>query len=371
MARAKSNKPRQPISVVKPKQAKKATRAQPQATTKTTTKKQVAAVQKTPTGKKPATAIKTAPPAYNYALIVNPISAAGKTKDRVATIEAEMQQANLSYKIFYTERPGHATEIARSQVNAGIPYIVAVGGDGTVSEVAAGFFDTKCQPLKNAPYCALGIITTGSGSDLARSLKIPYDFKDNVKILKTAFTRSIDMGMVKYSDAQGRMFARPFINIADVGIGGEVVEILEKQGKRGGWLAYQLATFKGLLRYKNKRMKITLDDSHVIEGITNGVIVANGKYFGSGMMIAPGADLSDGYFDVVIIGDISRLKTIMQARAIRKGTHVKLKEISVFHARKVTVESQERALLDVDGELPGQCPAEFYLLPDAIRVISP
>lgn len=304
-----------------------------------------------------------------YAFIVNPASKANRSLKLWAMLEEKIKSQNMPYQVFFTEKPKHATIIARQLVEKKMPYIVAVGGDGTVSEVAAGFFDEKGQILKNAHHSALGIINIGSGCDFAKTVKIPKDFDQALAILKAGKTQYIDMGLVKYLDFQGKKALRPFINIADVGIGGEVVKTLERQGKWGGPLAYLLATLRTILRYQNKKMKITVDDSHSIEGIYQGVVVANGKYFGSGMMIAPQAEVNDGYFEIVLLGNLSKLKTILQGYSVRVGKHIRQKEISVLHGRKVRVECPEDCLLDLDGELLGKTPVEFQILPNSIQLI--
>ncbi|MCS6985646.1 MAG: diacylglycerol kinase family lipid kinase [Leptospiraceae bacterium] len=310
-------------------------------------------------------------PAYHYAFIVNPASAAGRTGQRWPAIEKEIQNHNLLSRVFFTKMKGEASDISRRQVQKGIPYIVAVGGDGTISEVAAGFFDSKGRPLKNSHQCALGIINTGSGCDFAKSLRLPLDFHENIKILKKGFSQKVDMGIVSFINFEGKKTLRPFINIADAGVGGEVVQLLENQGKRWGTLAYLVATLRTLLNYHNKTMEITLDEAHTLSGRFLGAIIANGRYFGSGMKIAPEADPADGYFDVVLLGDISRLRALVYGPTLRWGKHTRLKDVRVFHAKKVQVNCQEECLLDVDGELPGYCPAEFEIVPEAIRIVIP
>ncbi|MCX7632051.1 MAG: diacylglycerol kinase family lipid kinase [Turneriella sp.] len=305
--------------------------------------------------------------------IVNPQAGGGKSGREVRELEAQVAASFPNAKVVFTERRLHATELARAAVQTGAELVVAVGGDGTISEVAGGFFDEKgkpLKPLKQAP--ALGIVPAGSGSDYARTLGIPRSAALALQLLRNPRTRTVDVGLVEFTTLDGQKARRIFVNIADIGIGGEVVDILEKQGKKlGAFLSYQLATLRGLIAYKNKELEITLDKKHRFQGVFNGVIVAIGQYFGSGMKIAPQAAPDDGYFDVVLLGDLSKWELITKMQKVRTGEHVLDPKITVYRAKEVAVVSRERALLDCDGEMPGQCPAQFSILPAALKVVCP
>ncbi|MBV6493646.1 MAG: Diacylglycerol kinase [Turneriella sp.] len=305
--------------------------------------------------------------------IVNPQAGGGKSERDLKHLLEEIATIYGNAKIVFTEKKLHATDIARQAVKDGVNLIVAVGGDGTISEVAAGFFDAAgkpLKPLKDAP--ALGILPAGSGSDYARSIGIPRSSAIALQILQTAQTRTVDAGLVEFSDFDGKKRKRVFINIADIGIGGEVIEILERQGKKlGAFLSYQLATLRGLLAYKNKSLAITFDKKEKLEGNYTGVIVALGKYFGSGMKIAPDAIVDDGFFDVVILHEMTRLTMALKMQKVRKGTHIHEADISVHRVKHVAIDTNARALLDCDGELPGQAPAVFSIIPRAIKVVVP
>jgi YegS/Rv2252/BmrU family lipid kinase len=305
--------------------------------------------------------------------IINPQAGGGKSAQELKELLAEIEAVYGNAKIVFTERKLHATELAREAVQAGAELIVAVGGDGTISEVAAGFFDEEgkaMKPVRQAP--ALGILPAGSGSDYARTLGIPRASAIALQILQTKKTRTVDAGLVEFVGLNGQKTKRIFINIADVGIGGEVVDILERQGKKlGAFLSYQLATLRGLIGYKNKNLEITIDKKQKFDGTYNGIIVALGKYFGSGMKIAPNAEPDDGYFDVVMLGDMSKLEMIAKMQLVRNGSHIFDKKVTVHRAKHVSIRADARALLDCDGEMPGECPAEFTILPAALKVVVP
>ncbi len=305
--------------------------------------------------------------------IVNPQAGGGKSEKQLKELLSEIESIYGNAKILFTERKLHATELAREAVNAGAELVVAVGGDGTISEVAAGFFDEKgkaLKPLKQAP--ALGILPAGSGSDYAKTLGIPRASAIALQILQTKKTRTVDAGLVEFVGINGQKTRRVFINIADVGIGGEVVDILERQGKRlGAFLSYQLATLRGLIGYKNKNLEITIDKKQRFDGTYNGIIVAIGKYFGSGMKIAPNAEVDDGFFDVVMLGDMGKMEMVAKKQKVRNETNKKKKKVTVHRAKHVSIRADARALLDCDGEMPGECPADFTILPGALKVVVP
>jgi YegS/Rv2252/BmrU family lipid kinase len=305
--------------------------------------------------------------------IINPQAGGGKSAQELKELLAEIEAVYGNAKIVFTERKLHATELAREAVKTAAELIVAVGGDGTISEVAAGFFDEEgkaMKPVRQAP--ALGILPAGSGSDYARTLGIPRASAIALQILQTKKTKTVDAGLVEFVGLNGQKTKRIFINIADVGIGGEVVDILERQGKRlGSFLSYQLATLRGLIGYKNKNLEITIDKKQKFDGTYNGIIVALGKYFGSGMKIAPNAEPDDGYFDVVMLGDMSKLEMVAKMQKVRNGSHIFDKKVTVHRAKHVSIRADARALLDCDGEMPGECPAEFTILPAALKVVVP
>lgn len=307
-------------------------------------------------------------------VIINPASAAGKTKERWHQMEDLILQKKLSFDLRFTKAPGHATEIAREAIRAKAPAVIAVGGDGTISEVAAGFFDSKGKLIKKGEKnpTALGIIAAGSGSDLIRTLEVPREPEAAVDVLQKRNIKILDMGMIQYADSDGKKEIRPFINIAEAGIGAEVIEHLENQGKsRGGWIEYQLATFKGIFTYKNRDLDIIIDGKKKISGKYLGVMVANGKYYGSGMMIAPDAEPDDGLFDVVTLGNFTKAKLILNSQKIRSGTHINMEGVDVYRAKKVEIISTEVTKMEIDGELIGQTPVTFEIIPRAIPVIVP
>ena len=315
-------------------------------------------------------------------LIINPVSANGKTAERWPPIQELLQTQRLEFDYIFTERPGHATELARQAVAEGCTLIVAVGGEGTLNEVVNGLVSPEGTV---PPDVVLGIIPSGTGTDFVRTLGIPRDCLQACQRLLRAETMTVDLGEVEYaplgpaagsgqrltsshaSDQTG-LLHRYFINVAGLGFDGEVIERVNRSSKAlGGTIPYLTSLFITLVSYQNKHMELTMDGQTVRRRL-NSVIVSNGRYFGGGMCIAPHADLTDGLFDVIILGDLNKPELVQNLPKVYNGTHLTHPKVSEHRAREVRVVSQERMLIQADGELVGMAPATFRLLPEAIRV---
>jgi len=315
-------------------------------------------------------------------LIVNPVSANGKTAGRWPPVQGLLRTQGLEFDHVFTERPGHASELARQAVAEGCTLIVAVGGEGTLNEVVNGLVGPEGAV---PPDVVLGIIPSGTGTDFVRTLGIPRDCLQACQRLLRAETTAVDLGEVEYAPlgpaagaGQGLTASYPpaeiglrhryFINVAGLGFDGEVAERVNRSSKAlGGTIPYLTNLFITLVSYQNKHVELTMDGQTARRRL-NSVIVSNGRYFGGGMFIAPHADLQDGLFDVIILGDLNKLEFTQNVPKVYNGTHLTHPKVSEHRAREVRVVSQERMLIQADGELVGMAPATFRLLPQAIRV---
>jgi len=163
-----------------------------------------------------------------------------------------------------------------------------------------------------------------------------------------------------------------FINIASFGLSGLVDRYVNDSSKRlGGTLSFLAASARASLSYDNQRVRMRFDDGDPIDTIIKVCAIANGRYFGGGMYIAPEANLDDGLFDVVSVGDLSRLEMAMSSHRLYRGTHLTLDKVSHRRAKKVSAEPLDSTdvLLDVDGETPGRLPATFTVVPKSLAVV--
>jgi diacylglycerol kinase (ATP) len=240
--------------------------------------------------------------------------------------------------------------------------VISVGGDGTANEIVNGLLR---RPPAAAPRFG-ALLRGGTAGDLARSIPSPRRPEDVPAWLSSNRWRPIDAARL---DASAGI--RFFINIADVGIGAEVV----RRAARGPAWAGGTANFLGgavvsLLTHRNAPVRLRLDGGPVLERRVRTIAVANGAYFGGGMWIAPGARADDGQFEVVTISDIGRWLGLRSLPMLYRGTHGRLTQVEFAAAKHVEIESDEPVGIEADGELVGTTPASFEILPGALQVID-
>jgi len=296
-------------------------------------------------------------------VIVNPVAGACSTGRRWPRISKLLRHCGLVFDYEYTEGVGHATQLAQEATEEGYPYLVAVGGDGTINEVANGILGAN-GPSKTA----LGVISTGTGSDFIRSVGIPRDLGLACSSLAGSKRFEIDVGVVEYQSG-GRACRRFFVNAAGVGFDATVVETTLRLPKYfRGTVPYLFGLFRSFLGYRNKRVSLAVGDE-VEEARILSVVVANGSYFGGGMKMAPLAKTDDSLLDVVIVDDIGKFELLQALPTVYKGTHINHPKVRMTRATRVTVESEERLLVHADGELLGEAPATFWLKPAALSLV--
>ncbi|HZK52649.1 MAG TPA: diacylglycerol kinase family protein [Desulfosporosinus sp.] len=291
--------------------------------------------------------------------IVNPQSANGRTRKRWPEYLAKLREAGYLIDFAYTTESRVATRMTQSILKAGYTQIMAVGGDGTMNEVVNGFFSNG--QLINFK-AELAFFSHGTGGDLIRTLQIPPGIEGFLEVLRRGQKRLIDVGEVLFQDEHCQQVHRYFVNVADVGLGGETVARVNRQSKLlGGKLSFLIGSVLSILSYSNKLMNCKIDGKLVYNGRLNSIMVANGRYIGGGMMIAPDAELDDGLFEVVCLGDFSSLMLLRYLPRIYKGTHLEIPGVTVHRGRSVVITTVEKVLLDIDGEQPGQAPLTFSL----------
>lgn len=303
-------------------------------------------------------------------VIVNPASAGGRTGRGWPAVAGRLRDAGLDFDTAMTSCRGEAIELSRLAVRERRPLIVAAGGDGTINEVVNGFFAEGDPPAG----VRLGVLPTGTGGDLRRTLGFPMDVGDAAAALMAGRVRRLDAGRVTCALPEGGTVVRHFINIADAGIGGEVVHRVNSGWRLvNGEVTFVLASVRALLRWRNKPMRIVIDGGEPRELVAQQVVVANCQYFGGGMRVAPTARPDDGLLDVLVAGDLGMVENVRGLGKIRKGTHLEEGSPKISHAlaRRVEVTSPEQVRVDVDGEQPGLLPATFEVVPAALEVVCP
>ena len=266
---------------------------------------------------------------------------------------------------------GEATEVARQALHNGAARIVAVGGDGTLSEVVNGYFD-DCGRVINSD-AAIGLLPSGTGSDFRRSLGLTSR-SDSIRALISSKTRLLDVVRADFQDQDGESASRTFINVASFGLGGDVSALVNKWRESlprwiGGSARFAAAAMAALGRYKNVSVSLRLDE-RAMTIYSNLIVVANGRFAGGGMMLAPHAELDDGLLDVIVTDGATRLDVVKELPRIQRGAHLKNPKVTEMRAREVSINSEEPMAIDLDGEMVGFTAAHLRVLPSAIRFLG-
>ncbi|MBX5482882.1 MAG: YegS/Rv2252/BmrU family lipid kinase [Myxococcaceae bacterium] len=301
-------------------------------------------------------------------LVVNPGSANGDTGRRWPELAAAIARGIGAFEHAFTEGPMDGARIATRALEDGFDCIAAVGGDGTINEVVNGFFrDGRAIN----PKAALAVVPRGTGGDFRKTFNWDTTLESAVARLASPSTRPMDVGLLEFTDPQGRKATRYFANICSFGVSGLVDQEVNKRSKAlGGRLSFLLGSTRALLRYKDRRVRFVADDRPAEEVDVTTLAVANGRYFGGGMKVAPDADPSDGLFDVTLWSGYTLMDFAFKSRAIYDGTHVNFAGTRRLRCTTLSAEPADgrEVLLDVDGEQPGRLPCRMSILPSAMRL---
>lgn len=296
-------------------------------------------------------------------LIVNPTAGAGRTAKKWPYIKQLLKKIGLKFEQDITEAPGHAIELAKAAVGKGYKLVVSVGGDGTINEIVNGLYSTGM--IKDME---LGIIGTGTGSDYIRTIGISKYYQIACEHLLNPRKVSVDLGLVE-SLTTSAPTKRIFANFAGLGFDAEVVRATTKKFKSlGGKPSYLMGLLSTFLTYKNREVHLTLDGQKEDRKVCT-IVMSNGKYGGGSMLVAPEADPSDGVFDVVIIGDISKPDLLASLPRIYRGTHLTHPKVTLKRAKMVEIFPESRMSIQADGELLGEAPARFSILPSTLNLL--
>jgi YegS/Rv2252/BmrU family lipid kinase len=304
-------------------------------------------------------------------MIVNPQSQGGRLGKRWKDMADTIGRA-FPFDEAITGAPGDATRLTREALRDGAERVVAIGGDGTINEVVNGFFDERGAAI--APGASFAVIPFGTGGDFRRTVQMPVELADAAAVIAANHRKQIDVGKLEFTATGGGRALRMFANIASFGVSGVVDRLVNESSKRLGRLAFAVATARATWSYKNQRVQMVFDGADRVEATVNTVAVANGRYFGGAMMVAPDAELDDGMFDVIAMGDFGFGDLLKSGRRIYKGTHLTMDKVTARRARVVEAEPIDPAAvieLDVDGENPGRLPARFEVVPSALWVVVP
>jgi YegS/Rv2252/BmrU family lipid kinase len=255
-----------------------------------------------------------------------------------------------------SEFPGHLAQAAKDAPGS---LLVVIGGDGTVNEVANGVAGTEAE---------LAVLPCGTGQDFGRTHGLPTSFDDAVRVALGGETRTIDLGRVELESGTSRFFA----NVGSAGMSGAVARRANSMTKAfGGRATFFYALTCEFLVWQNTRVVVELEDGVRREGPMHDVIVANGNWHGGGMKLAPDARQDDGVFDVVLIGDVTKLDFLTTSPKLYSGRYLSHPRVELLRSSSVAISATEPLPLEVDGEPIGATPACFEVVPSALRLRVP
>ncbi|MBK8555587.1 MAG: diacylglycerol kinase family lipid kinase [Lewinellaceae bacterium] len=284
--------------------------------------------------------------------IVNPAAGVRLQRHILDGIERHLDHRKFIYGIWHTEKRGHAIELTQKAIAEQYDIVVAVGGDGSVNEVASALLHTKVQ---------LGVIPAGSGNGLAMHLGYGRNINKAIEKLNFAKPQIIDAG---------RLNGRPFFNLAGIGFDGLVSNLMKGKNKRG-FIPYFMESVKAGLQYQSKTCTIEANGQR-IEGNFFAITVANGPMYGYNVQIAPGAELDDGIFSVVLLKDAPRWQYFAAVPSALNGRFFDESFVEHFAADRLSIRSAGTNYVHLDGEgFTTDEDIELELLPKALHILKP
>lgn len=283
-------------------------------------------------------------------VLVNPTAGSGYANRVGDEIAEALRQRGRSFELKRTECVGHATELAREAVRAGAHTVLAVGGDGTLLEIVRGLYGSDT---------ALGIIPAGTGNDVIKMLDLPRKPMEALAFILEHPARRLDAGRINQS---------LFINVCGTGFDVMVLDnaMAAKKYVRG-MLPYLWGVIRTIFTYKPVRLTVTVDDQPPVEHMLLLLGVANGRFIGGGMEVAPGARPDDGLFDLVMIDSMPRWKLPVQLFRLLRGKIREIPGTTYTTCRRVTMR-EEGMRVNIDGEIAPMREAEMEILPQALWV---
>ncbi|GMQ81257.1 MAG: diacylglycerol kinase family lipid kinase [Rhodothermia bacterium] len=277
--------------------------------------------------------------------IINPASRVGQTSTRADGIATALLGAGFEVKVVLSERPLHALDLAR-EAGADGHAVLAVGGDGTVNEVARGI-------LESGSKAVLGVLPMGTGNDFARMIGMSENLTTAVRQLKTCEHLKVDIGRVRWKD-QGEALSTLFVNAIGIGFDAHAANIAPRYKGYPFQLGYLAAILVALSSWKSQAVTVSdLDDtsSHGFRGRLFFVTVGNARDSGGGYTINPNASIVDGLLDVCLVRSVHKLRALRMLPSVRTGSHLDYQEVQYWHSTGIRIESEQGLPIHTDGEV--------------------
>ena len=286
-------------------------------------------------------------------IIANLRAGHGRGARAIRELKLLLEAKELKHDLFQTRHPGHATELARGLIKKGERRIVVFGGDGTISEVVNAAVNSEIE---------LGVISVGTGNDLARSLGLPYNQPAKaLEIILNGEPIRIDVGWEQ---------ERCFISTLGLGFPAIIAHEVNKMRCLKGPPAFFVATYKAISRLRPIQARITLDSVTLNVNCTS-ILIQNTRFCGGGLLMAPEAQTNDGLFDVVVVNDIGKVDLMLNFPKIYSGRHLQHPKFSLYRSRSVRIDTPMNLSKMFDGDIYGQTPVNAKVLREAVTIIGP
>lgn len=271
------------------------------------------------------------------------------------------------YEAYICQDYASGYQAASAALQAGADRLLCIGGDGTLNDVFNALMRTARRPAE----IPVGILPNGSGCDLARTLSIPRDVGRALDVVAAGRLRQIDLGLMRSSDKRAGSVQRYFHNVLSFGLGGLVVQQINRESKLfGPRLAFMLAALRAIVRYRPQAVEVRLDQGPALRSKVWNVAIANGRFHGGGMLVAPQARVDDGLLDVLVIGDISRRGILLHLPKLYNGRIARAPKVTQARAGRVQARGSSFMGLDVDGENLGCLPLDVVIAPRAVSLYA-
>lgn len=302
-------------------------------------------------------------PGKQWLAVLNPVSGGGRGLRERTRIEGLLRAAGIEYSLAVSEQAGRTIELARNAARGGLRRFICIGGDGTLNEVLNGVFASGIARGE----ATLALIPVGRGDDWARTFGIPRNFERAVRLIALGHTVLQDVGVACF-DRAGPGATRHFINVAGVGFDAYVIQ--QTRDLRLGPATYLAGLLRAFATFRAPQLRVVAGAFRQEDRMFL-AFAALGRYCGGGMLVAPSAITDDGQFDVVTVGNVTKRELLMNLHRLFNGTLPAYSKVKTVRAGRLQVESTPPARVEADGELLGETPVSFSVLPRAVRVVVP
>lgn len=304
-----------------------------------------------------------------WALIANKFAGTRSTKNFWKKIDEKFTKVGITVEYFFTERVGHARELAIDILKKGYTRLVVMGGDGTFSEVIDGLMKSK-EDLSNF---VVGLIPFGTGNDWGRYWRLDRNIDKSINVLANGVSTAVDVGKIDYSVGE-KPVTRYFINAYGLGFDAKVLDLtnsLQHTFKGASW-TYTLALFLTLFKHRSQVMEYEFDGGRTFKGLSYTASMGNGCYTGGGIKQTPEAKPNDGLLDIMVVENLNLMKILKAVKLLFKGRLLEHDSVHLFKSRNIIARSAKPIISEVDGilqELTNEIRVE--LLPKQINFITP